>query len=125
MCPCIEYARYIRVATYGTKSRKLIGLVALYNEFHFLLASCSHGSLSRHILIVCSACSGRDAIHSKRPRNIGVNFRAVQVGEIGVVFFLICFILHVGRHSRLAVFVSSTRRPSSTHQTLCKLVIQL
>lgn len=69
----------------------------------------SLGSLSPHILTVYSSCSGRDAIHWTRPRNVGVNFRAVQVGEMGVVFFVICFVLPVGRHSRLAVFVSATR----------------
>ena len=46
----------------------------------------SLGSLSGHILNVCSSCSGRDAIHFKKPRNLGIIFRAVQVGEMGEGF---------------------------------------
>jgi len=46
----------------------------------------SLGSLPRRIITVRSSCSGCDAIHWTRPRNIGVNFRAVLVGEVGVVF---------------------------------------
>jgi hypothetical protein len=79
---------------------------------HLFAVGFEGDSLPRHIFIAFSSCSGYDTVQLTRPRNLVINFRAVQVGEMGKV------------SSELFKFISLSSLPASCFRVCHQGTIQ-